>query len=314
LNQLTGERPDGEELALGIVGEDGGLQMSPDGPDIWNEATKKKKKKKMVKRPVRRATKRNKNLPPQLRSSRPPLAAYQRHTVSAVNDATLDGKEWWPQLVGNGGEAVRSGQLVFADASELPSTEFATVGDYNAAIDAAPSTKGSSRHIACTILDVSGGLHIVQAGGRQPLSTFLCEANHDAATADMTEEFFCGLKASLAELKPSVRTITGKGRKLQQYFFGNRASVNQSVPTAGQGPVPKIRGKKFTWDYSHAGPIASLVAATRGFRHARHRALHAASVVWGGYCKLLQPPFVNEIATENYIAATHVSRGNVACT
>jgi len=316
LNQLTGRRPDGEALAQSIVGEDGGLQMAPSGPDCWNEATtKKKKKKKTRQRPDRNTTKRNKNMPTQLRSSRPPLAAYPQHIVSATTDDSLDGKEFWPRLVG-GGEAVQSGQLVFVDASELPSTEFGTIDEYNEAIDAAPSAKGTSqRHITCTVLAVGGGLHIMEAGVRQPLSTFFCSAVHDAATADMTDEFFHGLQAALAELKPSkARSITSKHRKQSHYFFGNRSVDNQSVSSAGQGPegggMVRYAQRKFTWDYAHDGPIQQLVVATKGFRHARHRAMHAAWKVWGGYLKLMKPAFVNEIASENYIAATHVSRCN----
>ena len=248
LNQLTGARPDGEELALGIVGQDGGLQMSPDGPDSWNGGakTKKKKKKAKRKRPDRKTTKRNKNMPTQLRSSRPPLAAYPRHTVSATTDDNLDGKEFWPRLAS--GEAVQSGQLVFVDASELPSSEFANIDEYNAAINAAPSTNGSKSDITCTVLAVGGGLHIVGTDAHQPLSTFFCSAVHDAATADMTSQFFQGLQAALSELKPSkVRSITSKHRKQSHYFFGNRSVDNQSVPSAGKLPFSSST-------FAHRGP------------------------------------------------------------
>jgi len=81
----------------------------------------------------------------------------------------------------------------------------------------------------------------------------------------------------------------------------------------GQGPegggTVEYADRKFTWDYSHAGPLEQLVVATKGFRHARHRAMTAASTVWEGYTRLLKRylRFVNEIATENYITKTHVS-------
>ena len=134
------------------------------------------------------------------------------------------------------------------DASELPSSEFANIDEYNAAINAAPSTNGSKSDITCTVLAVGGGLHIVGTDAHQPLSTFFCSAVHDAATADMTSQFFQGLQAALSELKPSkVRSITSKHRKQSHYFFGNRSVDNQSVPSAGKLPFSSST-------FAHRGP------------------------------------------------------------